>query len=42
MAEGRRGNESFNVRAYRNAYQDLRLAFGDDLKAYYMHYIERG
>ena len=28
--------------AYKNAYQDLRVAFGDDLKSYYMHYINHG
>ncbi len=32
----------FNVYGYKNRYSDLRAAFGDDLKKYYMHYIEHG
>ncbi len=27
---------------YRNQYQDLRLAFGKDLKSYYFHYMNSG
>ncbi len=42
MSEGRRGNESFDVKSYRNAYSDLRSAFGTDWKQYYMHYIQFG
>ena len=43
MNEGRRGNESFDVRAYRNRYSDLRRIFGwNDLSAYYHHYINCG
>ena len=42
MAEGRRANETFDVFRYRTSYADLRSAFGDDLKAYYEHYIEYG
>lgn len=42
MAEGRQGNEEFNVQAYKERYSDLQAAFGDDLPAYYMHYITNG
>lgn len=42
MAEGRQANSSFDVRAYRANYQDLRAAFGAILKAYYLHYIDYG
>ena len=42
MAEGRRGNESFDVYGYRNRYMDLRKAFGLNLKNYYMHYLNCG
>ena len=42
MAEGRRGNTSFDVFAYRDAYSDLPAAFGEDLKAYYLHYLNYG
>ena len=42
MAEGRRGNESFDVYGYRNRYADLRKAFGMSLKSYYIHYLNCG
>ncbi len=42
MAEGRRGNNSFDVNSYRLRYADLRSCFGSDVKAYYMHYINYG
>ena len=42
MAEGRRGSESFDVYGYRNRYVDLRKAFGQSLKSYYIHYLNCG
>lgn len=42
MAEGRRGNEAFNVAAYKSTYADVRAAFGTDLKSYYIHYMQNG
>lgn len=42
MTEGRQGKDSFDVISYRNQYQDLRLAFGKDLKSYYFHYMNSG
>ena len=42
MAEGRQGNPEFNVFTYMDNYPDLRAAFGDDLKLYYIHYIQTG
>lgn len=42
MTEGRRGNATFDVAAYRNKYADLQQAFGNDWKDYYMHYINYG
>nr|WP_302135365.1 N-acetylmuramoyl-L-alanine amidase [uncultured Schaedlerella sp.] len=32
----------FNVYAYKSSYSDLRAAFGNDLKKYYLHYINSG
>ncbi len=32
----------FNVYGYKNRYSDLRAAFGNDLKKYYLHYINSG
>ena len=40
MKEGRQAKESFDVKSYRNAWQDLRIAFGGDLPSYYKHYID--
>ena len=42
MAEGRRGNEGFDVEGYYNRYADLRRAFGTDLPSYYEHYARFG
>ena len=42
MAEGRRGNEEFDVTTYKNRYADLRNAYGNDLKQYYLHYMNMG
>lgn len=42
MSEGRQGNANFNVTSYKNRYQDLRIAFEDDLPSYYIHYITTG
>lgn len=42
MNEGRQAKDSFNVKKYKNRYNDLQNAFGNDLKSYYMHYIGNG
>ena len=42
MAKGLRGSANFDVNSYRLQYPDLRIAFGNNLKAYYMHYITNG
>ena len=42
MDRGHQASEEFNVLAYRNRYPDLRIAFGNDYKLYYMHYINYG
>ena len=42
MAEGRRGNEAFDVQSYYNEYPDLRAAFGTDIVRYYEHYATFG
>lgn len=42
MKEGRRANESFDVRSYMNANPDLRRAFGTNKEIYYVHYIKYG
>ena len=42
MPEGRRGSAAFDVISYRNEYADLRKAYGNNLPAYYLHYIRRG
>lgn len=42
MNEGRQGNASFNVGAYKNRYADLQNAFGGNTKSYYIHYIQFG
>ena len=42
MSEGRRANATFNVYTYKNNYKDLQAAFGNNLKAYYMHYLKDG
>lgn len=42
MKEGRNGNASFNVQAYKNRYKDLQEAYGSNLRFYYFHYINFG
>lgn len=42
MSEGRQACEAFNVQDYKQAYMDLRDAFGDDYVPYYYHYIQFG
>ena len=42
MKEGRRGNDTFNVYAYKNRYKDLQNAYGDSLNFYYIHYLNFG
>ena len=42
MNELRRGNESFNARAYKERYADLREAYGDSNQMYYWHWIVFG
>ena len=42
MAEGRRGNEAFDVYGYKTRYPDLRRAYGNSLKPYYLHFIKFG
>ena len=42
MAEGRRGNEAFDVQSYKNRYTDLQTAYGNRLDLYYLHYLTFG
>lgn len=42
IEEGRQGNSDFNVFIYRAKYADLRSGFGNNLRSYYMHYINYG
>ncbi|MBO6158011.1 MAG: N-acetylmuramoyl-L-alanine amidase [Firmicutes bacterium] len=42
MAEGRRGNASFNVREYREVNPDVAKALGMNWEAIYYHYLEYG
>ena len=42
MAEGRRGNEAFDVQSYKNRYTDLQIAYGNRLDLYYLHYLTFG
>lgn len=42
MNEGRDAKSGFSIKSYKNANADLRKAFRDDLKQYYMHYIYYG
>lgn len=42
MAEGRKGNDKFNVYSYANRYTDLQKTYDSDLKAYYLHYVTIG
>lgn len=40
--EGRQASANFDVVSYRNANSDLRAAYGNDLRSYYLHYIQCG
>ena len=42
MKEGRQAKDSFDVNSYINAYGDLRAAYGNEKKNYYLHYINYG
>lgn len=42
MNEGRQAIESFNVRIYKDNYEDLRKAFDKNMPEYYQHYIKYG
>jgi hypothetical protein len=42
MKEGRQAKEDFNVKIYKDNYEDLRKAYGNDLPKYYQHYIKWG
>ena len=42
MAEGRRGNEAFDVQSYKNRYIDLQIAYGNRLDLYYLHFLTFG
>lgn len=42
MAEGRRGNSSFDILGYYNKYVDLRVAYGQNVRLYYSHYCDWG
>ena len=39
MKEGRPGCADFNVAVYKEQNADLAAAYGDDLAAYYTHYM---
>ena len=42
MNEGKRGSAEFDVMQYKDAHPELVSQYGDDLKAYYIYYIEEG
>ena len=42
MKEGRSAKESFSVKSYKNRYYDLRRAFSNNWKSYFLHYINNG
>jgi hypothetical protein len=42
MKNGDRASKEFDVKYYRSQYPDLEQAFGDDLSAYYNHYMTYG
>ena len=42
MNEGRSSKASFELKSYAYAHADLRRAFGNDYKKYYMHYLNYG
>ena len=42
MAEGRVSSPAFDLASYYNANEDLRGAYGMDLRSYYLHYLKWG
>lgn len=42
MSEGRTGSPNFNPNAYRYNYPELELRYGNDNKAYYIHFLHNG
>ena len=42
MAEGRVSSPAFDLASYYNANEDVRAAYGMDLRSYYLHYIKWG
>ena len=42
MKEGRQAKADFNAGVYRENYADLQSAYGNDLKSYYLHYMNFG
>ena len=42
MAEGRQGCENFNPAAYKANYADIRKAYGNNWKQYYLHFMKIG
>lgn len=42
MKQGRQASAEFNVHTYIQNYPDLQAVFGDDLSAYYYHYLNTG
>lgn len=42
MSEGRLAKSTFDVRSYRNAYPDLRAAYGTNWRKYFLHYMNFG
>ena len=42
MDEGRIANSNFNVISYKNRYPDLRRVLGNNLRSYYIHYMNTG
>lgn len=42
MSEKRIASREFDINSYMRQYPDLRTAFGDDYKKYYLHYLKYG
>ena len=42
MNEGRQAKADFSVGVYRENYADLQSAYGNNLKGYYLHYMNFG
>lgn len=42
MSQGMRASENFDVKYYQYKYSDLRRAYGNNYKLYYMHYLQYG